>query len=172
MLCANHMGFSIRCQVHVVVVSWPSTKRWEEPVQGSQTSKTDRKHQAEWVKIAVAVAVFQRGQSTKLFQRWWKKHRFSGNSHPKLLYSKCSVQECPWTLHVICRAGSCPTPSQWPPLHTEGPGKEGVSWQQAPHKAGLSLLERQQDTMGVVHLLYNAPEARAPRQLVYSSEPI
>lgn len=122
--------------------------------------------------IAVAVAVLQRGQErAKLFQRWWKKHMFSEGSRSKLFYRKNSTQKCSWAphlLHWVVPASKLPSTH----LHRlKGPGDERVSWQQAPQKGGLPLLERQENTGGAVQLLYNAPEARAPRQLIYSSKP-
>lgn len=101
-----------------------------------------------------------------------KKHMFSGGSHSKLLYKKRSVQKCSSAPYLIHWVGSCLTTAQCPPLPSERAGKEGVSWQQAPQKVRLPLLERKQDTVWVAQLLYDAPEARAPKQLVYSSESI
>ena len=85
---------------------------------------------------------------------------------------KYSMQKCSRAPHLIHWVGSCLPPAQCPSLHNEGLQKEGVSRQQAPQKVRSPLLARQQDTVGVVHLWYNAPEAKAPRQLVCSSKPI
>lgn len=68
-------------------------------------------------------------------------------------------------------SGSCPTTAQQQPPRAEGAGERRGLLIAGTTKGGLPLLERK-DTGGAVQLLYNAPEARAPRWLTYSSKPM
>lgn len=68
------------------------------------------------------------------------------------------MQKCSRAPHPMHCVGSCLTASQCPPLHAEKLRKEEVSWQKTPWKAQCRLI--------------TFPEAKAPRQLVYSCKPI